>query len=66
MQPGDAIGRSTDLVIAGAGLSWTGKRAGMADAALLYGPGEWRQGEVAFVGKSLFSAGVVQPLWAFA
>ena len=66
VQPGDAIGRSTDLVITGTGLSWTGKRAGMADAALLYGPGEWRQGEVAFVGKSLFSAGVVQPLWVFA
>jgi len=66
VQPGDALGRSTDLVIAGAGLSWTGKRAGLVDAGLLYGPGEWRQGEVAFVGKSLFSAGVVQPLWVFA
>jgi len=66
VQPGDALGRSTDLVIAGPGLSWIGKRAGLTDAALLYGPGEWRQGEVAFVGKSLFSAGVVQPLWVFA
>ena len=66
VQPGDALGRSTDLVITGAGLSWTGKRAGMTDAALLYGPGQWRQGEVAFVGKSAFSAGVVQPLWVFA
>jgi len=66
VQPGDALGRSTDLVIAGAGLSWTGKRAGLADAALAYGPGQWRQGEVAFVGKSLFTTGVVQPLWVFA
>jgi hypothetical protein len=66
VQPGDAIGRTTDLVITGTGFSWTGKRAGMTNAALLYGPGEWRQGEVAFVGKSLFSAGVVQPLWVFA
>lgn len=66
VQPGDAIGRTTDLVIAGTGFSWTGKRAGMTNATLLYGPGEWRQGEVAFVGKSAFSAGVVQPLWVFA
>jgi hypothetical protein len=66
VQPGDAIGRATDLVISGTGLSWTGKRAGITDAALLYGPGEWRQGEVAFVGKSLFTAGAVQPLWVFA
>src|SRR6185503_12909479 len=66
VQPGDAIGRATDLVIAGTGLTWTGKRAGLVDAALVYGPGEWRQGEVAFVGKSQFSAGVVQQLWVFA
>jgi hypothetical protein len=66
VQPGDAIGRSTDLVIAGASLTWTGKRAGLTDAALAYGPGQWRQGEVAFVGKSLFTSGVPQALWVFA
>jgi hypothetical protein len=66
IQPGDVIGQAADLIIAGTGLTWTGKRAGITDAALLYGPGEWRQGEIAFVGKSLFTAGVVQPLWVFA
>lgn len=64
--PGDSIGTADDLVITGTGLSLTLKQMGAMDASLLYASGEWRQGEVAFVNKVKFTAGVAQPLFTFA
>ena len=64
--PGDSLGTADDLVITGTGFSLTLKQMGAMDAALVYGAGEWRQGEVAFVNKVKFTTGVAQALFVFA
>lgn len=64
--PGDSLGTTDDLVITGTGISLTLKQMGAMDAALLYGSGEWRQGEVAFVNKVKFTAGAPSALFTFA
>lgn len=66
IQPGDTIGTATDLVIAGTGLSFTGKKMGISGAALMYGAGTWRQGAMKFENKIYTTTGVAQPLWVFA
>lgn len=66
LQPGDTIGTATDLVIAGTGLSFTGKKMGISQANLVYGSGEWRQGGMRFENKLYSTTGALQPLWVFA
>lgn len=66
-RPGDVIASTTtDLVISGTGVTFTAKYMGAADAGLVYSPGEFRQGEVAFHNVRKWSAGVPQALWTFA
>lgn len=66
LQPGDPIGTADDLIIAGTGLSFTAKKMGAMSAELVYGTGQFRQGEVAFVNKRSWTAGAPDPLWTFA
>lgn len=66
IQPGDTIGTANDLVIAGTGLSFTGKKMGIGASELSYGVGKWRQGAMKFHNKLYTTSGVVQPLWVVA
>lgn len=66
LQPGDTIGTTDDLVIAGTGFSLTLRDMGAMSAALLYGAGEWRQGDVAFANRVAFTTGAPQTLFTFA
>jgi hypothetical protein len=63
--PGQRVGTGTDLVISGTGLTVTLYSAGVSEDALNFGE-EPRLGELVFVPKRTWTAGVADPLWAMA
>lgn len=67
IQPGDSLAKAGDnLVISAGSVSFTLHKAGPKSAGTRYGLEPLRVGEVAFVTRRTFTAGVADPLWTVA